>query len=144
MKTTASRLVLGGVLFVLTFLVLGFASEGAASPHRTYADADALLTHAGMRHIRGVQHPSRQAVASLPLALRGCGVWLRGASLTGYINALVCDSHTSALEAQSYIVKTGHLGGNGMDTAVSGNLFFIVIAPTGPAADRLTSVVSGA
>ena len=80
---------------------------------------------------------------SLPLALRGCAAWLRGASLSGYINALVCDSHTSALEAQAYIVKTGHLDGSGLETAINDNLFFIVIAPTQHTADRLTAAVSG-
>ena len=143
MKTVASRLVLGGVLFIAAFLVLGFASEGAASPHRTFADARALLTHAGMEHLRGVSQPSWREIHSLPLALRGCATWVRGASLNGYINALVCNSHTSALVAQAYIVKTGRLSGSGMDTAVNGNLLFIVIAPTGPGADRLTTAVSG-
>jgi hypothetical protein len=143
MKTTASRLLLGAVLLVVAGLVLGFASEGSARVHRSYADAETLLAQAGMEHVRGVSHPSRHAIVSLPLALRGCAVWLRGASLDGYINALVCDSHTSALEAQAYIVKTGHLGGSGLETAINDNLFCIVIAPTQRAADRLTSAVSG-
>ena len=129
---------------VVAGLVLGFESQGSDGSHQSFGDARTLLAQAGMDHIRGVEHPSAQAVASLPLALRGCAAWLRGASLTGYINALVCDSHTSATEAQAYIVKSGHLGGSGLETVVNGNLFFIVIAPTQPTADRLTADVAGA
>jgi len=143
MKTVASRLMLGAALLIVAGLVLGFASAGGAQSHRSYANAKTLLTQAGMDHVRGIQHPSRHAIVSLPLALRGCAAWLRGASLSGYINALVCDSHTSALEAQAYIVKTGHLDGSGLETAINDNLFFIVIAPTQHTADRLTAAVSG-
>src|SRR5690349_9619626 len=101
MRTTASRLLLGAVLLVVAGFVLGFASEGNAPVHRSYTDAETLLAQAGMDHVRGVSRPSRHTVASLPPALRGCAAWLRGASLDGYINALVCDNHTSALEAQA-------------------------------------------